>query len=156
MSNSCNLKKKLDVLWFSFLQYRLEVETPRPRHDRVVSDFVLHGTVLITNFSVSASEDTSWLLLTVWIAFPESASAIISSRQPCLASMELPTSIGPYKQTSHISTVFHTSEMRWKIFIRNAPYVSHVKNLTDVLCSQHFIQLDTILNIRLKFQCMKP
>ena len=52
MSNICNFERNFTFFAFLFCASQPEVKTPGPRHDRVVCDSVLHGTVLITNFSV--------------------------------------------------------------------------------------------------------
>ena len=48
------LQKVFDFLLFSFTCLSTGSENAGPQRDRVVSDTVLHGTVLITNFSVLA------------------------------------------------------------------------------------------------------
>ena len=45
-------KKFLTLFCFLFHMNQLAFEFPGSRRDRVVSDSVLHGTMLITNFSV--------------------------------------------------------------------------------------------------------
>ena len=52
MSNIRNFKRNSTLFSFIFLVKRPEVDMPGPWHDRCIPELVLHGTVLIKDFSV--------------------------------------------------------------------------------------------------------
>ena len=52
MSSIQNFEKYSTLFRFLFCANKPEVDTPGPQRDRCVSEFMLHGTVLIKDFSV--------------------------------------------------------------------------------------------------------
>ena len=52
--------KKVRLFCFDVRAKQPEVDMPGPRRDRCVSEFVLHGTVLLKNFSVIDTRLVSW------------------------------------------------------------------------------------------------